>query len=191
MALYRAVVNLGFAIGSAGGTNTWHLRTLAADPDGSDTAGLMDLVKTFYIAAGDQVPSAYTWSWDGTVQEIATTAPSVVATSPPWTVNGTATGSYTGAPSMSVVTWRSELATRSGRGRTFIGPLAALAVESNGTLSATPLAQLRNAATNLVNSSVGFANGALVVWSETDQLARDFVAFSVTDQVAVLRSRRG
>lgn len=191
MALYRAVVRLGFAIGSGAGTNTWHLRTLAEDPDGTDVAGLMDLVKTFYDAAGDQVPSAYTWTWDGTVQQIATQEPHVVATSTPWTVLGNAAGGYTGAPSMSVVTWRTELATRSGRGRTFIGPLAALAVETNGTLSPTGLAQLRNGATNLINSSVGFANGALVVWSETDQLARDFVAFSVTDQVAVLRSRRG
>lgn len=192
MPSYRATILCRFGAGAGTGTNTWHFRTGADALPDDDLSPLLGYIQAFYTAVRTIVPTTYSWSWDGSVTEVLTDAPAYVAAGTGWTVTGSATnGSYGPAAGMACVTWRSELNTRSGRGRTFLGPLAASAVESNGTLSESALTALRNAANGLVSQSNTNDNvGAIGVFSPTQNILRDIVAASVTDQVAVLRSRR-
>lgn len=191
MGLFQATVKLDFPIGSGGGTNTWSLRTISADGSTTEVAALMGLVEDFYLNCSGFLPSSFTASWDGLVRELAVPDPALLEAATPWTTNGTASASdYGPAPAMACVSWRSALATRRGRGRTFIGPIDASFWESNGTLATDAVTALRSAASTLVSASLSDTNGALVVWSELDGVGRDFVASSVTDQAAVLRSRR-
>lgn len=191
MGLFRATVRTAFPIGSGGGTNTWHLRTISDDGTTTEINGLMDLVEAFYVDVQQHFPTTTTWTWDGSVSQVGTTSPGLLGTGTPWTVQGMVSGSvYSGAPSMACVTWRSALATRRGRGRTFLGPLAAVSVQADGTLATGAVDAFRLAASELVSASLTDTNGAIVVWSELDQVGRDIVGATVTDQVAVLRSRR-
>lgn len=191
MGLFRATVKCNFAIGSGSGTNTWHLRTISSGGTTTEVAALMDLVKQFYTDTAILCLNTYTWEWDGLVQEIGTPTPSLLEAATPWTVAGSdSSSSHAAAPVMACVSWRSSAATRRGRGRTFLGPLSRNAIEADGTISPTQLTTLRTAAADLVSASLSDTNGAIGVWSEADQVLRDFVASSVTDQAAVLRSRR-
>lgn len=191
MGVYRATVDLDFPVGSGGGTNTWTLRTTGVY-DSASIQALMGYVQEFYDDLNEWFPTNYTWTWDGTVTELGTPSPSYFPPEPSWTLQGiAANSSYSPVAAMVCVNWRSSLASRSGRGRTFLGPLTAAAAEGNGTPSPTAIADFRAAAASLVSKSTLFAgDGALAVWSELDGVARDFVSSSVTDQYAVLRSRR-
>lgn len=192
MALYRCTVRLTFPVGSGGGTNTWHLRTGTGTDEDQNIAALMGKVRFFYEAVTPTLPNTWSAEWDGTALEIATAEPTLVtAPGGGWEETGSATGGYGAAAGMGCVTWRTALAARSGRGRTFVGPLAATAVEQNGTLSSTALSLFRQAGQSIPDSAGSSVAGAVVVWSERLQQGRDIIGSSVTDQVAILRSRRG
>lgn len=193
MGVYRATVDLGFAAGSGRGTNTWCLRTVDTDTE-DEISVLMARVQQFYGALALVVPDSYAFRWDGQVRQLGVSDPELLPQQDPWETFGAgASGpAYTGAASMACVTWRTSLATRSGRGRTFIGPLRPAAVQADGTLDGEALSSLRQAAATLIDRSDEIATlGAIAVWSDRLQQARDIIGSSVTDQVAVLRSRRG
>jgi hypothetical protein len=193
MPTYRATVDLRFPVGSGGGTNTWHFRT--DNPIGieDEPSTIMGWVEDFYSAASGLMPTTWSAAWDGTVLEVGVSDPEFTAPRTGWSVAGTDSGSnYGAAAGMACVTWRSSVASRSGRGRTFLGPIAATQVQIDGTLSADALTELRAAAAALVSqSNTNDGVGALGVYSRTDLVIRDFVGATVTDQVAILRSRRG
>jgi hypothetical protein len=117
-------------------------------------------------------------------------------------VSGSGTGSAPQALAL-VVTWRTEVAARRGRGRTFVGPLAPAVVATDGTPADTARSTLATAAAALVSSSQGFANGAIGVWGyqsaytgEGDRppgqprVLRDFTGSTIRDLFGILRSRR-
>lgn len=190
MALIRTQVRWTFPAGSGGGVNTWHMRTQDS-PGGyqADVEALMEIVRTFYTSVMAICPSSSTVAWDGSAQEIGA-APEFQEPSPAWSVGGIGTG-YGAAAGMGCVTWYSTLANRRGRGRTFIGPIASAAVEGDGTLTSAALSALRNGAAGLVSSSQSAVAGSIGVYSQRDRLLRDIVGARVTDEVAILRSRRG
>lgn len=192
MGVFRATVDLSFPAGAGVGTNSWTLRTVSSSGTVSEITTLMGLVNGFYDYMKGLFPASYTWRWDGTVQQLGVPNPGYLGSAPAWSVSGTsADPNYGPAAAMACITWRTELATRSGRGRTFLGPLPDGANESNGSLAPAYLDVIVDAAQDLVTASeASGVVGALAVWSEKDQVARDFVAASVTDQFAVLRSRR-
>lgn len=191
MGVFRATVDCVFPVGSGRGTNTWHVRTLGETGTTTEVAALMGLVQDFYESIAILEPTGYEWRWDGTVAQVGTPTPNLLESADPWTVVGTdSSGNWASAPSMACVSWKSLLATRSGRGRTFIGPLSRNSIDTDATLSSSQLTTLRTAAAALVSASLLDTNGAVGVWSEKDQVLRDFASSSVTDQVAVLRSRR-
>lgn len=192
MPIFRATVDLSFPIGSGGGTNSWAIRTVDAGPlELENIQDLMGRVQAFYQGITQLFPSTFSASWDGTVRELGTTEPEFRAPDTGWTVVGSASETeYGPAPAMACVTWRTSLGNRSGRGRTFLGPLRKSAFEGNGTLFNTDLSALRSAAATLADGNGTFEAGALVVWSEVDGVGRDIIGSSVTDQAAVLTSRR-
>lgn len=192
MAVYRATVDLTFPVGNGGGTNTFALRTSALG-DTLSIIALMGYVEDFYDAISEWFPSNWVASWDGTVQELGSPTPAYSDPVTGWSVTGDApSSSFLPTAAMVCVNWRTSVATRSGRGRTFLGPLSTSSAESNGTPAAAFMTDVRAAAAALVTASQSMAgDGAIAVWSEKDSVARDIVSSSVTDQYAVLRSRRG
>ena len=94
-----------------------------------------------------------------------------------------------------VITWRSGLV-RNGRrlrGRTFIVPIASSQYEANGTLTASALTNLNNAAAGLTNPAGGSDLG---IWGRpsgpgaADGIWGVVSGHSVPDMAAILRSRR-
>lgn len=191
MPLYRYPVALTYATGSKRGVNTWHLRTGAPLVPGAPTLGT--IIQNFYTACKAIFPSDMHADFEGVVTEVGTETPSIVPAIPTWTVSGTGTaGQYHGAGVGYCVSWRSSLATRRGRGRTFLSPVALVAISgADGTPTDTNLTAVRNAASALVSASLADGNGAIVVFSPTDNVGRDVVGYKVNDKIAWLSSRRG
>lgn len=190
MTLYRLTVRTVFPGGSKAGTNTWHIRTTTAPVPGAP--GVVSIVKAFYDGIKGNFGAAYSWSFDGVLAEVGTATPAQPPQIDPWTVTGSTGGNLDSGPAGvgAVVGWRSSLATRRGRGRTFISPLPAGCFEGDGTLSAAFLASLRTAASQMVTSSLADGNGAISVFSQSDNVGRDIVSSKVNDRVAYLSSRR-
>lgn len=192
MGVFRVRIALAFAAGGRSGSNSWCVRTIGGSDTADVAAAVNGAIKPFYTTVAGSVPSASTFKWDGTATELGTTTPSLLTPSSPWTVTGTVPGSnYTAAAGMACVTWRTSLATRRGRGRTFIGPLASGVVEADGSLGAANLTQFNTAISALVAyNNNDLSIGSVAVWSTADGVARDIVGGTITDQVAILRSRR-
>lgn len=192
MPVYRLQVRLRFPVGSGTGVNTWHVRTDELLDPQPDIADFAIALSNFYQAAGGLFCQGSTAAWDGTVSQVSAGTPDLVTGLTPWSRTiGAASGGASGAASMACVTWRSQLATRSGRGRTFLGPLSPTAVQADGTLAEASLSTLRNAATAFITAANGSTGStAFVVWSESLQAENVVQVATVTDQVAVLRSRR-
>ena len=115
MGIFRATVRLNFPTGSGGGTNTWHLRTVSADGTSSEIATLMGLVRNFYEDVAPAVPEGHVSTWDGSALQIATATPRLLSAAG-WSVPGQTGNTTVGSnASMLCVTWRTELAARSGR----------------------------------------------------------------------------
>lgn len=192
MSIYRYVVSLDFAAGSQHGTNTWHFRTDGVSVDReANLNALISIVSTFYSHVTAFVPTSYVITGPAEATEVGVADPEAVGGLTGFTRTGTGGTSYGGAPAMAVVTWRSSKASRRGRGRTFLGPMGPGMVQSDGTLDPAVRTSLLSAASELCSSSLADGNGAIGVYSQLDNLLRDVVSGTVTDQVAVLRSRRG
>lgn len=191
MAVLRTSVRCTFPVGRGGGTNTWHLQTLGGADINDAILEFTEDLEAFYTAIAVLCPTSYRWTHTGLFLEADTPEPNLLNPTPPWEVAGNGGSGYTGAASMACVTWRSGLATRAGRGRTFIGPLSSAAVDGTGTLDAGEFSALNLAATGLVTNSLASTSYRLVVWSETRQQANAVLQGATLDKVAVLRSRRG
>lgn len=89
-----------------------------------------------------------------------------------------------------VVGWRTAVATRSGRGRTFLGPLVDAWIEEDGLPNASFLNDVLTAAQGLIDFNEAAANGAFGVWSELDGVIRDFTGYSTSGRFSYLESRR-
>lgn len=110
-------------------------------------------------------------------------------TKPP-NINGTSASNYAG-PAGAAITWRTQGLANRRRilGRTFLVPLSSFATQTDGTLSPTFISTMLTAADAWIG---GGANP--VVWKRPVLGANGrfsaIQAGTITDQVAVLRSRR-
>jgi hypothetical protein len=166
----------------------------------SEANTLLTYVRGFYTYLVARYPTGTTISL-GTVVEEGTQREIVPTMS---NVTGVGTGS---APQLLAVvcTWKTSIAARRGRGRTFVGPLATSAVQADGTPLDALVTDVKAAAAALVASSMGFGNGALGVYGYSAaktpgkenprnpadaKVFRDFTGYAVRDLFASLRSRR-
>lgn len=185
-------VGLTYGTGSTKGVNTFHFRTAGSVIDQAQIDQCVNAVSQFYLAVAAFWGSDSRAIFDGALTEVGTATPAAGVAGTPFNRQGTASGVTPGPAGVGAcITWRSSLATRSGRGRTFIVPLYTNSYESNGTLSAGTLTGLQNAASALVSSSKAFGNGAIGVFGGNPAQLRDVVSATVTDKVAWLSSRRG
>jgi len=191
MPTFRGTVTIDHPSLGGTGTNTWHVRTTGSDPlDAPELGGLSSILEDLYEDLVLYLASGTVVTFDGVWTSVEA-EPQINATDgEPFTF--TSEASQAGLPPANAIVlgWRSSLATRSGRGRTFMGPLDSVTLGPDGTVADTQLGEIQAAADALVDASTGFANGAFVVYSPTDALARDFISVSISDQFAVLRSRR-
>lgn len=173
--------------------------TMYAFPDTTEQV-FADAVRSFLVdalgsaATADFLPSGATIQGEGVVDNIEVTdglLQSTVPITPPPVITGIGSGTYA-APAGAVITWLTGLVHqgRRVRGRTFLVPLSGSALESNGTLSAAYLTNVRNAASAYIASA---ANPA--IWCRPDPGTTNGAAFtvaagSVQDKVAILSSRR-
>lgn len=190
MALFKLPVTVTYAQNGGPGANVWHLRVNTTPPiPAGDVDSISTWVKTFYTSLASLYLTTTKISFDGTFTTVDDPSPSTVAGTP-WTVTGTGASGSMPTSQAIVVGWRTSLATRSGHGRTFLGPLWVNALDPDGTPKDTVLATVRAAAATLISSSSGAGNGALGVYSPKDHVLRDFTGAVVHDTFAVLRSRR-
>lgn len=175
------------------GVNMWHVRdgSIADDHEVGINEAL-GWIHQFYTACQGIFPSGTTISFDGTATEIGTATPAVVDGLDTFTVAGTAAAGGLPAANCLIVNWRTALATRRGRGRTFLGPLATSIAEANGT----PEESNRSAVNAAIGVLVGHSKApqragvAVGIWSPTDGVLRDVVGGDCPNRFGVLRSRR-
>lgn len=192
MPVYRTLVRTTHPILGGTGVNTFHFRTPGADPILPTEAFLQDAtdaLETFYgYVVGSLCPSGTTVSTDG-VWTMLGEDPQIVDEDG-WSIS--ATGSTNPLPpALSMcLTWRTSIASRSGRGRTFLNPLRTTIVQTNGTPTEAARTGLVNAGNALIAQFAPVTNGAFVVYSPTQNISRDLVGCSISNEFAVLRSRR-
>lgn len=178
------------------GTNTWHARTSGPLPGAeADLEDLADMLNSFYVGVSTVMPVGTAIGFSGEWQEVMSEDPDFVS-NPPWTIGAGGNAGPLPAHCALVVGWRTSAGGRTGRGRTFVGPLGNSALQTDGTIDTTKLTEVRAAATALVAASSAFDNGAFGVYSR-DALAtvpapvfRDFTGTVTRDVFASLRSRR-
>jgi hypothetical protein len=191
---YRVPVVSTYPAGGGPGVNIWHLRTAGVPLEGeTEIANAMGALRTFYNAIGGLVPPSTSYAFPTELVEVndaeLVPAPSVASV-----VGRASTDAYLPIASAMVVSWRTSSATRSGRGRTFIGPLHPSTGEANGTPTEGARETLADAADALVAAGAGSTGSgggwSFGVYSRSQGLIRDFASASVANQYAVLRSRR-
>lgn len=174
------------------GTNTWHFRTVGALeglPDAQALTGATENLRLFYDNVKGLLSAGVVVSHDGIWRRVDDDSGDV-HDSAGWSVG--ASGNDSLPPQISlVIGWRTGSGDRSGKGRTFLGPIARSTLEVNGTPEETSRATAAAAAAALIESSdENTGNGAFCVWSKQESLARDFTTAAVRNVYGTLRSRR-
>lgn len=189
MAIVAIPVTLsGWEGGGAPGVNVWHARGDSAGPVGSFVDQLL-WIEEYYNTISEAFHATVTINFAGDMFGVGPDEGNVY-TGDPWTVAGSGGGDML-SPGLAILQkWRASTGGRSGRGRTFLGPLSEGLNQSNGTVTEDARDLIQGAAETLIESSDSFANGALGVWSPTDGVLRDFIDASVNNEFAFLRSRR-
>lgn len=185
--VFRYAVRLDYPNGGGPGYNIWHFRGPTA---GTDSQQAVDAIQAFYQACIAYYQGGTTITGpDDVVADVDTGAPTFEA------VDGFSLGPVAGTSTLppalqAVVGWRTASATRSGRGRTFVGPLSGGAAQADGTPGPELLAAMATGAQAVLDYNGTIDDGALGVWSPTTSTFRDFTGFRIRDVFAVLRSRR-
>jgi len=164
---------------------------------------MVTAIKNFYTSAFSEIaPSDMKADYDGTLTEVGVAAPSLVGGVTTWNATGAQPAATYGPAGVGMcVSWRSALANRQGRGRTFLNPLADNNFAADGTLVDTHLGPVRIAATALVTASLAGGDSSIGVWSTTAPRGTPalqpwegnfypLVSAKINDQVAWLSSRR-
>ena len=188
MPTYRYAVNTTWLGAGSPGTNVWHFRD-DDDLPGTNVQDVVDIIRNFYLAVygSSLLPQGSACDGDDVVVDVATSE------TVPVTFSGlvtTSTDPEFAGPLQLIATKRTSSATRSGRGRIFIGPCAQGTLDTNGTPTSGAQATLQTACSALLSSSVALTDAAIGVYSPTQNLFRDLIGFDARDYFAVLRSRR-
>jgi len=202
MSVFRVPINVSFAGAGSPGANIWHIRTVSG-PGGSELTqaqSMITVIRTFYNNLQSYFPTTALITL-GTVTDISDGREIV----PSFTqIAGLGTGSAPQALAV-VVTWKTSIAARRGRGRTFVGPLSTAVMQSDGTIVDATRTAFQTAANSLVSSSLADGNGAVGVYGynaaklpgkqnvrnpSDAKVFRDVTGAAIRDLFGVLRSRR-
>lgn len=189
MAIIRFPVDITWPGTGGPGVNVWHFRTGGSDLDDSEVSGLSDIVHAFYADGWSIIaPTDAHASFAGLYYGVGLNEGEASSVAP-WSEAGAQPDPTLPLATQVVVNWLTNSGGRRGRGKTFLGPVAA-SVNADGSPNGAYLNDVGTAAAALIESSDSLANGAVAVWSPTDEVARDFTGYRMTSKFAVLRSRR-
>jgi hypothetical protein len=206
MAVFRMAVETTLTGMPDKAVNIWHFRagtaiSQAGSPvDEAAFAGAVDAIHTFY--------GSITGTGTNTAQILAhgakvnATAAINVETQEAHTVNFapmTVGGTGGKAPySMAIcINWYSSVASRRGRGRSYLGPLDGYMLDADGTPRDDYLTPLRAAGQRLIDASKASNGWGIGVWGleqagggpKAPHVLRDLVGLKVNDNFAWLHSR--
>lgn len=188
MAIFRVPARIDFPQAGGPGFNIWHVRT--NDPQGAELEGALGALEDFYSAIAGLYPASASITLGEGIIKDPLGSPEFMPDDFRKVVGA---GAFTLSPSLLsiVVGWRTVSATRSGRGRTFLGPFAVGPQDqADGTPNGGTLNTIRAAAQELVSDSTAPTGWAVGVLSTKQGVLRDITGSSVRDRWAVLRSRR-
>nr|CRY93649.1 hypothetical protein [uncultured prokaryote] len=197
MAIWRVPINLTYEFGGGPGVNVWHVRQSSLDP-GEELGDLVGMLHTFYatLTAGQTTgDSCFQAGMTIDCGELVNVDTQETFTPDFDALTVGATGGAAAPVLALCVTWRTTIAARRARGRTFLGPFAPDACESNGTPIEALRDTVRSACDALISDSEGFGNGAVGVYGKANpgssgHVIRDITGALVPNEFAVLRSRR-
>lgn len=190
MSIWKVPVKINFQQPENLGINVWHVRTETSDQGlGSELRDALGGLVDFYEACAS-VYSAYSTITIGESMIGDPYGSPFYADDDVTVVNGGGQGDHAPALLAIVASWRTSSATRSGRGRTFVGPLTLAALQPDGTPGTAAVAAVQSAASGLVAASTGANGWAIGIHSTTQNLTRDITGFTVRDRFAYLSSRR-
>jgi len=180
MGIYRVPVTItNLAVVSGLGANVWHVQP--ATDALVDVQAAIDGIRDFYTALAGRYNTSTTLVVGSRVLRIDVTPQPIIA-STPRVVAGTDGGGAIPAQLANVVSWRTAIAGRSYRGRTYLGPFAAS--QLSGTVWISGLSTgIGTAAAALI------AAGRIVVWSEKLQVATPIIGYATDTHVETMRSR--
>jgi hypothetical protein len=192
MGIWRATWTIDHPSLGGTGTNTWHARTavLAGSPAEHEQLDLLNgHLGEFYTALEDIYAGGAHLHFNGEWLRVDVDPPEVYAGDTNDLVVGGTTDALPPANCL-VVGWRTSVASKSGRGRTFLGPLRTADNEANGTPSEPVRAEIATACADFISSFDGVDSGAFGVYSKKDGVIRDFISGRVANKFGMLTSRR-
>lgn len=166
----------------------WHVRTLSGT---ANLADALDALEAFYVQIAPGMPTGQIVTIGENMIQDPYGAPTYVPDDPREAIGADGTGQL--SPLLCInLGWRTTAATRSGHGRTFLGPWGQNAAQTDGTPSTALYDQIQASASILLNKSLaGAGQGwSLGVYSQKDAVLRDFVGVTVKDRFTYLSSRR-
>lgn len=210
MAIYRVPVEFTYQSGGPPGVNVFHVRTEEAwAVSTSQLQGAVDAIHQLYVTlmgtglTNDTLFAPGTIPQLGQVVELATQE----IVTPAWTDIPASSAEASLSPALAIcVSWKTTLAARRGRGRTFFGPLSTYTADPDGTPSTLYLDHVTNACQTLIDTSTAANGWAVGVYglqnsldwplapgvkaSDFPHVLRDITAVTRTNKYAVMRSRR-
>lgn len=187
MPIYRVVNKLTYNGPGSPGVNVMHVRTVSGP--GSELDAAMAAMHQFYASNELQLASGLDVTIGESIIEDPLGARTVVPFTPT-TVEGYLTSAV--APQLLAIccSWKTSSATRRGRGRTFLGPVAAGAIDPDGSISDSARTSALEAAQDFVSASTAASGWSFGILSSVDSLLRDVINVTISDQFAYLSSRR-
>lgn len=129
--------------------NVMHVHSSA--PDNTKVTGYNNAIKAFFTACSAAFYTGTTATIGYKVVAVDATPP-VAWPSTPTSVTGTGTTGFAPPQLCYVVSWKTLIATRHGRGRIYLGPLAQSVLQSDGRLFTTTAGTIQTAANNLLTA---------------------------------------
>lgn len=193
MAIVRIPIELSNPYMPSPAVNVWHARM--DDGTMTDPGPILDALKTFYTSLSTYFAGGTVISFPESVVNVETSEEVTPATVP---ADITVTGSSKAPPGDSVVvSWKTSLRARRGRGRTFLGPLTnGIWDSTSGRLGAPATTAITNAGNALLTSSQATNGWALGVYGQVNtgvaepKILRDFTGLAINTKGSYLRSRR-
>lgn len=171
------------------GVNVWHGRTGSFATGSPGLSDMIDALEDFYRDMAPFFSPSLQFRFAGESKGVGDDAGTTV-TNDPWTVTGSGSGNYLPPATCILISWKTGSGGRSGMGRTFLGPTLVGLQDANGRLSGVNADAMQVIVDRLVQQSQGLGDGALGVYSPTQNIFRDFSSGVVRRDYAVLRSRR-
>lgn len=191
MSIFRVPVYINYPGTGGPGMNVFHIRTIGPT-DSDDSEQLhegLDALESFYDAIKPYYPSGTLIVGGSDIIKDPLGDPTYEADYG-WSVGGAASGEMLPVYCAMVAGWRTTSATRSGRGRTFLGPFTETFNGSDGLPRDGDVISLRGHLATLLSASMGPSGWSLGVLSVKQGILRDVTGVSVRNRWSYLSSRR-